>query len=667
LTQNFPDNVIGFNGLAKLAMQTQQWELAKSRWQIAIKRFSQSAPNVPGYIGKIKAAIELKEWEIAETTLQQIIDRQDNLEAIFIILVKLAFYTNSWKLVLKKLDILIENNIYLILNLDRQNTIYYKIGNLIKHLVESERIILAKLVIKKLEDKITEDSDFPILIAIWKSSIAQAKAEYDLADLLCRELIDRQSNNAINLHFQRLKNYWQQNDFQRTLQLSEEFTITQETKHSELKIIYQALRIKSEALIKLEKIEAAKNQLEQLIKLLPTQHQAYLLLIEIFYFHDCNYQKALDIANLAIDNGVWQRQLIFYRALALSTLGKTIEALITIDRYLTTIPTDKLAMIYRSQILRDNHQYRDALAQLNQILIAGGYTPLKSTSEQYELTISHLQSQSETQIEATTMVSIIMTVYQRNQWLEIAIDSILQQTYRHLELIIVDDASTDDTWEWLQQIAITDNRIRLLKMTTNVGTYVAKNQGMLFSQGYYIAFMDADDWIHPQKLEAQIKILENSDAIAVTSSYLRVQTNSDLEFMPEKPMRQGCITLCFKKQPVLKQVGFFDAVRSMADSEYESRIKIVFGIHSIKLIEEPLLISMRHENSITGGGWQLTKISWHGNQLSQFPYIAAYKAWHGYLKSNPHHAYLPHSLDCRPFNSPEHLLSCASSSLSSIH
>jgi tetratricopeptide (TPR) repeat protein len=651
-----PNSVFGFNGLANIAMQTQQWELAKTQWQIAIDCCDQMKPNLTAYIGKVEAAIKLKQWEEAEITLRKIISQPDYLEAIFNTIVQLAFYTSKWELVFDRIDLLLARNSYLIERLELQNKLYLKLDYLFKYLLESHQIIAAELLINKLTNKSKNPSKSSTSIAMWQSRIASAKAEYKLADEICLEAIDRQPKDIDRLNLHRLQNYAQQNNFDRVLEIGAEFKFNNQQNYGELKITCQALRIVAQALLKLGKVKEAKQYLQQIVRSVFAHPSSYILLIEVLYFGNRDYKAALAFSHLAFNKGIWDKQIIFYQALCLSALGNTNKALETIDCYLAKIPTDKLAQMYRVQILRDNYKYRDSIEQLNQILIAGGYTPIESTGNKSELTIDYLQCKKELSIDRSEMVSVIMTVYQHNAWLPIAISSILQQTYRNLELIIVDDASTDDTWEYLQQLAQFDRRIRLIKLTTNVGTYVAKNEGMLYSRGDYIAFMDADDWVHPQKLAAQVDILQNSDAVATTCGFFRVYRDSNLEFKPDKPLSLACISLCFKKNSVLPKIGFFDAARTMADSEYENRLKIVFGTHSIQQIPEPLLISMRHENSISGGGWKSTKLAWHGNQISQYPYIVAYQTWHGSLKQHLESPYLPHPLDYRRFACPKQFI-----------
>src|SRR5690606_913848 len=85
--------------------------------------------------------------------------------------------------------------------------------------------------------------------------------------------------------------------------------------------------------------------------------------------------------------------------------------------------------------------------------------------------------------------------------------SVLAQTYRHLELLVVDDASTDDTAQTIA--AFDDPRIRYINHETNRGGAAARNTGIALAQGKYIAFVDSDDYWLPQKLSKQVRLLSS--------------------------------------------------------------------------------------------------------------------------------------------------------------
>src|SRR6056297_2055943 len=109
------------------------------------------------------------------------------------------------------------------------------------------------------------------------------------------------------------------------------------------------------------------------------------------------------------------------------------------------------------------------------------------------------------------LVSVNLTTYNRAHLLHRAIKSVLNQAYKNLEIIIVDDGSDDNTYEVLENLGKNDNRINYIKHAKNRGNAAARNTALKNSSGEYIAFMDDDDeWIDPHKIEKQISIFLNS-------------------------------------------------------------------------------------------------------------------------------------------------------------
>lgn len=103
------------------------------------------------------------------------------------------------------------------------------------------------------------------------------------------------------------------------------------------------------------------------------------------------------------------------------------------------------------------------------------------------------------------MVSILMTAYNRGKFIAEAIESVLNSTYQHFELIIVDDVSTDDTYEIASSYAAKDDRISVYKNEKNLGDYPNRNQAASYAKGEYLKYLDADDKLYPFGLEIMIK------------------------------------------------------------------------------------------------------------------------------------------------------------------
>jgi glycosyltransferase involved in cell wall biosynthesis len=114
----------------------------------------------------------------------------------------------------------------------------------------------------------------------------------------------------------------------------------------------------------------------------------------------------------------------------------------------------------------------------------------------------------------TSRVSVIIPAYNGDRYIAQAIDSILGQTYKNFEIIVVNDGSTDNTAQILQPYL---DQVRFIDQE-NQGVAVARNRGIQAARGELIAFLDQDDWFLPNKLAAQVTVLEEQSSLSIVSS-----------------------------------------------------------------------------------------------------------------------------------------------------
>jgi len=119
-------------------------------------------------------------------------------------------------------------------------------------------------------------------------------------------------------------------------------------------------------------------------------------------------------------------------------------------------------------------------------------------------------------------VSVLMPAYNAEKYVGEAIKSILNQTFRDFEFIIIDDCSTDKTWEIIQEHAKKDNRIIIFKNEKNLKLSLSLNKGINFCNSKYVARMDADDWSYPDRLEKQFNFMENNPEIGISGGAMNV-------------------------------------------------------------------------------------------------------------------------------------------------
>jgi glycosyltransferase involved in cell wall biosynthesis len=118
-----------------------------------------------------------------------------------------------------------------------------------------------------------------------------------------------------------------------------------------------------------------------------------------------------------------------------------------------------------------------------------------------------------------------------------SIDSVLAQTRPELELIVVDDCSTDATPGLIAAYAVADPRVRVHRQPANAGVAAARNAGIELASGSHVAFLDSDDWWHPRKLELQIAQMQEAGARISYCSYRRVAENGEVLSIIRPPPR----------------------------------------------------------------------------------------------------------------------------------
>ena len=115
-------------------------------------------------------------------------------------------------------------------------------------------------------------------------------------------------------------------------------------------------------------------------------------------------------------------------------------------------------------------------------------------------------------------VSVIVPVYQVEKYVAKCLDSIVNQTYKEIEIIIVDDGSTDLSGQICNQYALSDNRIQVIHKK-NGGLMSAWLEGLKYATGEYLFFVDSDDWIDTDSIEKMVEIVRNTDVDIVCANY----------------------------------------------------------------------------------------------------------------------------------------------------
>ncbi|MDT0511698.1 MULTISPECIES: glycosyltransferase [unclassified Halomonas] len=254
------------------------------------------------------------------------------------------------------------------------------------------------------------------------------------------------------------------------------------------------------------------------------------------------------------------------------------------------------------------------------------------------------------------LVSVIVPVYNAASSIATALHSLFAQRGVALELLVVDDASSDDTWGVLQALVAEcpgHVRLRLLRHGVNAGAYAARNTGLMAASGTLITTHDSDDWSHPEKLALQVAALEAApEAMASLSHWVRA--TPALHFHRWRVEEEGWvyrnISSLMVRRAAVDALGGWDAVSVNADSEYHERLIAAFGEASVvdALPGVPLAFGRADAGSLSQSGATHLSTQFVGVRQA---YMDAARRWHAAAES-PSDLYLPLRPAWRPYAAP---------------
>ncbi|WP_127561270.1 glycosyltransferase family 2 protein [Nioella ostreopsis] len=289
------------------------------------------------------------------------------------------------------------------------------------------------------------------------------------------------------------------------------------------------------------------------------------------------------------------------------------------------------------------------LRLINRALAAYGLGELTLCDDTRSLAYDRLTPKRAPQPVDGPLVSVLIAAHQAEDTLPTALRAVADQSWRNLEIIVIDDASSDGTAQVALDAARADPRIQLKRLSQNGGAYAARNAGLAMARGEYVTLHDADDWCHPDRITVQMELmLESGTAIACTSEHVRMHSDLTLtRLSPEASfLTENTASLLFRRQPVVDALGCWDSVRVAADNELIRRIRRVFGPASvISGMTGPLAMLRDREGSAVRTG-----------PLSIDGYVTGARLV--YLDAQEHHhrtasvADLHYTEDSRPFPAP---------------
>ena len=214
------------------------------------------------------------------------------------------------------------------------------------------------------------------------------------------------------------------------------------------------------------------------------------------------------------------------------------------------------------------------------------------------------------------LISIIMAAYNAEKTIELAIGSVLSQSYRNWELIVINDCSTDKTASLVESIA--DPRVRLIHNEVNSGVSFTRHRGVEEAKGEWIAILDSDDAWAPEKLEKQVQrqIEKNADLLFTASSFMNAD-GEPIDWVLHAPEEIGYRTLLkqnlISNSSVLVRKALYQAHELQGDDMHEDFacwLRILKSGIKAYGVDEPLLIYRLSSTSKSGNKLKAAKMNW---------------------------------------------------------
>lgn len=250
------------------------------------------------------------------------------------------------------------------------------------------------------------------------------------------------------------------------------------------------------------------------------------------------------------------------------------------------------------------------------------------------------------------LVSVIVPVFNAADVLATALHSLRAQSWPNLEILVVDDGSSDESLTIARIAEGSDQRIRVIAHGDNRGAYAARNSGFSEARGNFITVHDADDWSHPQKIELQARALMDDAALHATVSHW-VRAGNGLEmtnWRVEKGWVYRNVSSLMLRASLRDDLGYWDRTRVNADTEYYYRILYIYGARAIGEVcpGVPLAFGRTLRASLTNQSATHLRTQFTGIRRD---YMEAAHSWHAHA-TQAKDLYLAQHPAVRPFRAP---------------
>lgn len=196
-------------------------------------------------------------------------------------------------------------------------------------------------------------------------------------------------------------------------------------------------------------------------------------------------------------------------------------------------------------------------------------------------------------------VSIIMSAYNSEETIEYAIKSLLNQTYKNIEILVCEDNSSDTTLQIIKRLSHSDSRIKVFSSNSNQGTYNIRNHMIERAEGKYITFQDSDDFALPVRIQRQVEELNQHNATLCFTRWIRVIPDGQFVFFIDGILKRFCVVSAMITAEYMKSISEFRQSLVAADTEFYEYCKNSLPGEQIIHLEMPLILGLWGSGSLT--------------------------------------------------------------------
>lgn len=246
------------------------------------------------------------------------------------------------------------------------------------------------------------------------------------------------------------------------------------------------------------------------------------------------------------------------------------------------------------------------------------------------------------------LVTVIVPVYNVERYLDKCISSIAHQSYDNLEIIVIDDGSTDSSAKICDNWSVKDKRICVIHKE-NGGLSDARNAGLAVANGEYISFVDSDDWLHPKFIEIMIKTLKKAEADIAECGVVYVDEQENVIHERYYPKEKAILNKVEALRALIKEEGIYQTVwnklykrevlegilfeKGKCNEDDFWTYQIIDRGEKYVVISNELYNYLQRKSSIMGGGYQLKRLDGLEARFKRMEYLQKYEQLADFAKA----------------------------------